>query len=112
MTSNRTQSTLFRKAASLSLCGALGIAVLVAPAHASQTRPERGIRHIMVINLENESYATTFGPDSPATYLNGTLLKQGQLVQKYRDRVQPRRPTATASMRPHCRPPSSANTST
>jgi hypothetical protein len=83
MTSNRTQSTLFRKAASLSLCGALGIAVLVAPAHASQTRPERGIRHIMVINLENESYATTFGPDSPATYLNGTLLKQGQLVQNW-----------------------------
>jgi hypothetical protein len=34
----------------------------------------------MVIELENESEATTFGPGSPATYLNNTLLKQGELI--------------------------------
>ena len=41
------------------------------------------IKHIIVINLENESFADTFGPSSPATYLNGTLLKKGQLIQNY-----------------------------
>jgi hypothetical protein len=45
--------------------------------------PDGAIEHIMVIDLENESYATTFGPTSPATYLNGTLLQQGQLIPNY-----------------------------
>jgi hypothetical protein len=45
--------------------------------------PEGAIRHILVIDLENESFATTFGPTSPATYLNTTLLKQGQLITNY-----------------------------
>jgi len=45
--------------------------------------PSDGIRHVMVINLENENYAATFGPSSPATYLNNTLLAQGQLVTNY-----------------------------
>src|SRR4051794_19247421 len=27
--------------------------------------------HVVVLTLENESAATTFGPGSPATYLNG-----------------------------------------
>ena len=34
------------------------------------------IQHIIVIDMENESFADTFGPSSPATYLNGTLLKR------------------------------------
>jgi hypothetical protein len=41
------------------------------------------IRHIFVIELENEGETTTFGPASPATYLNGTLLEQGELLQHY-----------------------------
>src|SRR5580698_9580590 len=41
------------------------------------------INHIIVIEFENEGYATTFGPGSPATYLNGTLRKEGILLQDY-----------------------------
>ena len=42
--------------------------------------PEGAIEHIMVIDLENENYSATFGANSPAVYLNTTLLKQGQLL--------------------------------
>jgi len=41
------------------------------------------IGHVFVINLENEDYATTWGPSSPATYLNGTLRPKGQLLTQY-----------------------------
>jgi hypothetical protein len=41
------------------------------------------IDHILVIDLENEGFAKTFGAGSPATYLNSTLLPQGELVQNY-----------------------------
>jgi hypothetical protein len=41
------------------------------------------IDHILVIEFENEGYAATFGPGSPATYLNGTLRPQGELLQDY-----------------------------
>jgi len=41
------------------------------------------ITHVFVINLENENYAATWGSKSPATYLNGTLKKKGQLLTKY-----------------------------
>src|SRR5262249_35926069 len=41
------------------------------------------IQHIIVIDMENENFADTFGPSSPATYLNGTLLEQGQLMPTY-----------------------------
>jgi hypothetical protein len=37
--------------------------------------PPGAIRHIVVIDLENEDASATFGPNSPATYLNGTLLR-------------------------------------
>jgi len=37
----------------------------------------------VVIDLENEEASTTFGPNSPATYLNGTLLPMGELIQNY-----------------------------
>src|SRR5205823_13431756 len=43
----------------------------------------RSIGHVFVINLENEDYATTWGPSSPAHYLNGTLVKQGKLLTQY-----------------------------
>ena len=45
--------------------------------------PEGAIEHILVIDLENEDYGTTFGPTSPATYLNSTLLGEGELVTNY-----------------------------
>ncbi len=45
--------------------------------------PAGAIRHIFVIDLENESEAVTFGAGSPATYLNGTLLRQGELIKNY-----------------------------
>jgi len=41
------------------------------------------ITHVFVINLENESYADSWGPSSPAKYLNGTLRKKGQLLTQY-----------------------------
>jgi hypothetical protein len=45
--------------------------------------PPGKINHIIVVEFENEGYNTTFGPDSPATYLNGTLRKEGELLQNY-----------------------------
>lgn len=41
------------------------------------------INHVLVIELENEGYTATFGAGSPATYLNGTLRKKGELLQNY-----------------------------
>jgi len=59
----------------------------VAPADAATTLraalPPGKINHIFVIDLENEGFATTFGPGSPATYLNGVLRKKGELVTHY-----------------------------
>jgi len=45
--------------------------------------PPGKINHIIVIEFENEGYGTTFGPGSAATYLNGTLRPQGELLQNY-----------------------------
>jgi hypothetical protein len=41
------------------------------------------VRHVFVVNLENKSYAETFGASSPATYLNHTLLPKAQLLDNY-----------------------------
>jgi hypothetical protein len=41
------------------------------------------VNHILVIELENEGFDATFGPGSPATYLNGTLRQKGELLQNY-----------------------------
>jgi phosphatidylinositol-3-phosphatase len=41
------------------------------------------IEHVMVIELENESFSATFGPGSPAVYLNKTLVPQGELINNY-----------------------------
>ena len=54
------------------------------PAHADVPAfASAHIDHILVIDMENESYSATFGAASPATYLNNTLLKQGELVPNY-----------------------------
>jgi len=41
------------------------------------------IRHVFVVNLENESYDVTFGADSQAPYLSQTLVGQGALLSQY-----------------------------
>jgi hypothetical protein len=53
------------------------------PAVVRAALPPGKINHIFVIEFENEGYAATFGPRSPATYLNGTLRKEGELLQNY-----------------------------
>lgn len=45
--------------------------------------PAGAIQHILVIELENEGEQTTYGPSSPATYLNNVLRKQGELLVHY-----------------------------
>ena len=45
--------------------------------------PPGKINHIIVIEFENEGYQTTFGPGSVATYLNGTLRAEGELLPNY-----------------------------
>jgi hypothetical protein len=41
------------------------------------------VGHVFIIVLENKGFDETFGPSSPATYLNGTLRPQGQLLTQY-----------------------------
>jgi len=41
------------------------------------------VGHVFVINLENKGYDETWGPSSVATYLNGTLRPEGQLLEQY-----------------------------
>jgi phosphatidylinositol-3-phosphatase len=45
--------------------------------------PPGAIKHIMVVELENEDFSATFGPGSPATFLNGTLVPRGELLTNY-----------------------------
>ena len=41
------------------------------------------IKHVWVITLENEGYATTFGSTSKAPYLSQTLPTKGVLLSQY-----------------------------
>ena len=41
------------------------------------------IKHVFVITLENENYATTFGATTKAPYLATTLASQGAVLQQY-----------------------------
>src|SRR5580698_4800557 len=75
----------------MTLSAAVPLLFVAAPAGAKSTAthtvraalaPGR-IDHIFVIEFENEGYNTTFGPGSVATYLNGTLRKEGELLQNY-----------------------------
>jgi hypothetical protein len=60
---------------------AASVHAVAAPVRAAL--PPGKIDHIFVIEFENEGYQTTFGPASVATYLNGTLRKEGELLQNY-----------------------------
>ena len=55
----------------------------MAHGNASSLPPTGAIKHVIVIDLENEDESTTFGPTSPATYLNDTLLPAGELITNY-----------------------------
>jgi len=74
--------------ASVTTCAGL-LACATSVAAAEQERavraalPPGAIEHILVINLENESFSATFGPGSPAVYLNTTLLQKGKLLVNY-----------------------------
>jgi hypothetical protein len=41
------------------------------------------VKHVFVVMLDDEPYATAFGPASPAHYLTGTLEKKGELLVRY-----------------------------
>jgi phosphatidylinositol-3-phosphatase len=41
------------------------------------------IKHVFVIMLSDEPYASVFGPSSTAPYLSGTLEHQGELLARY-----------------------------
>jgi hypothetical protein len=45
--------------------------------------PDDSIRNVLVVELENESFADTFGASSPATYLNATLRPRGEFIENY-----------------------------
>ncbi len=72
---------------------ALAAAAMPASASTSSARSSTGvtraalapgkINHILIVELENEGYDSTFGPASPATYLNGTLRAKGELLANY-----------------------------
>ena len=76
----RTGGAPVRRALALALA-VLGAALAPSAASAASGLPP--IRHVFVIVLENESAASTFGPNSPAPYLAKTLTSEGAFVPKY-----------------------------
>jgi len=58
----------------------LGTAYRVAPGSTASTST---VKHVFIINLENESYDNTFGPSSKAVYLNNSLVPKGKLLSQY-----------------------------
>jgi phospholipase C len=68
------------------LGSALAARGAAAPAHAAARTPaykQPKVRHVFVIVLENESYASTFGDPSADPYLAQTLPAQGALLESY-----------------------------
>jgi phosphatidylinositol-3-phosphatase len=64
----------------------LGQASSVTGAQAAVVRtalPPGSINNIMVIELENEDETSAFGAGSEATYLNNTLVPEGELLENY-----------------------------
>jgi phosphatidylinositol-3-phosphatase len=60
--------------------GATGATSTTTPRTARALAP---IRHVFIINLENENFESSWGPASPAGYLNHTLRPKGQLLTQY-----------------------------
>ena len=81
-------STMLRdrsRLAPLALTALVALPLFAPGAHAQARAalPPGAIRHVLVIDLENENFDATFGPSSPAVYLNQTLLPMGELVVNY-----------------------------
>jgi hypothetical protein len=53
------------------------------PAAGSPTTKLPPVKHVFVIMLSDESYASVFGPDSAAPYVSNTLEHQGELLAHY-----------------------------
>jgi phosphatidylinositol-3-phosphatase len=60
---------------------AAGVAPVASPAVAPAVAP--AVKHVWVIELENESYTDTFGHPGQAPYLARTLVKEGGLLKNY-----------------------------
>jgi phosphatidylinositol-3-phosphatase len=90
MISRRARTALVG-ALAIASCGAALASSLVdggaaAPALAAARTPaykQPKVRHVFVIVLENESYASTFGDPSADPYLAQTLPAQGALLESY-----------------------------
>jgi phospholipase C len=57
--------------------------LLVEGGFASTSSAGVHVGHVFIIELENKGFDKTWGAGSPATYLNGTLRPQGQLLSQY-----------------------------
>jgi phospholipase C len=56
---------------------------VVHPAAAASLEGLPSYDHVVVLILENESFSSSFGPGSPAHFLNDTLVPQGVLDDQY-----------------------------
>jgi hypothetical protein len=63
-------------------CAALAVAACGSDGDKSP-KTIQAVRHVFVITLENQNYATTFGANSQAPYLSKTLAGQGALLEQY-----------------------------
>ena len=69
----------------MAILATAAVLLVSAPAHAKAAPTLEGIprlSHVFTIVLENEGYAATWGPGSPAQYLN-SLRSSGQLLTQY-----------------------------
>ncbi len=78
----RNWRTLRQHSCALGAAVVLLVAVLPASAAAPALAAMPGIGHVFILMLENEGYQRTFGPQSPATYLNH-LAARGALLKNY-----------------------------
>jgi hypothetical protein len=68
----------------VSILVAVAVATTLALVPSAASRPSLPpIRHVFVIVLENESYASTFGDPSADPYLARTLPSKGVLLTQY-----------------------------
>ena len=69
----------------VALLASLLLAAASAPRAAAPAAPNAlpPIRHVFILLLENQSYALTFGAQSPAPYLARTLPARGALLTQY-----------------------------
>ena len=75
-----TPSSTGRSAPRTTAASGTAATTTTTPASAAGLPP---IRHVFIIVLENEGYATTFGTPSNDPYLAGTLPAQGALLTNY-----------------------------